>query len=31
VSMNGDAIHFELVDTLSKTSRGEGGFGSTGE
>ena len=29
VSMNGDAIHFELVDTLSKTSRGEGGFGST--
>ena len=31
VSMNGDAIHFELVDTLSNTSRGEGGFGSTGE
>ena len=31
VSMNGDAIHSELVDTLSKTSRGEGGFGSTGE
>ena len=31
VSMNGDAIHLDLVDTLSETSRGEGGFGSTGE
>ena len=31
VSMNGDAIHLDLVDTLSETSRGDGGFGSTGE
>ena len=30
VSMNGESIHFDLVDTLSDTSRGEGGFGSTG-
>ena len=30
VSMNGDAIHLDLVDTLSETSRGDGGFGSTG-
>jgi dUTPase len=29
--MNGDAIHLDLVDTLSETSRGDGGFGSTGE
>ena len=31
VSMNGEEIHFDLVDNLSDTSRGEGGFGSTGE
>ena len=31
VSMNGESIHFELVDTLSDTSRGEDGFGSTGK
>jgi dUTP pyrophosphatase len=30
VSMNGESIHFDLVDTLSDTSRGKGGFGSTG-
>ena len=30
VSMNGESIHFDLVDTLSDTSRGEDGFGSTG-
>jgi len=29
--MNGGAIHFELVDTLSQTSRGDDGFGSTGK
>ena len=29
VSMNGESIHFDLVDTLSDTSRGEDGFGST--
>ena len=31
VSMSGEAIHFDLVDTLSDSSRGEGGFGSTGK
>ena len=31
VSMNGESIHFDLVDTLSDTSRGEDGFGSTGK
>ena len=31
VSMNGESIHFDLVDTLSDTSRGEDVFGSTGK
>ncbi len=31
VSMSGEAIHFTLVDTLSDTTRGTGGFGSTGK
>jgi dUTP pyrophosphatase len=31
VSMSGEAIHFTLVDRLSDTSRGDGGFGSTGK
>ena len=31
VSMSGEAVHFTLVDTLSDTSRGDGGFGSTGK
>ena len=31
VSMSGEAIHFTLVDTLSETSRADGGFGSTGK
>jgi len=30
VAMDGSAIDFKLVDTLSETSRGSGGFGSTG-
>jgi len=30
VAMNGEPISFELVDRLSDTSRGTGGFGSTG-
>jgi len=30
VAMDGSSIHFTLVDELSKTTRGEGGFGSTG-
>ena len=30
VAMDGDPIHFELVDELSETSRGSDGFGSTG-
>ncbi len=30
VAMDGSPIHFSLVDTLSETSRGTGGFGSTG-
>ena len=30
VAMAGSPVHFRLVDELSETSRGEGGFGSTG-
>ena len=30
VSMDGSPINFELVNELSRTTRGEGGFGSTG-
>ena len=30
VSMDGSPINFELVNELSQTTRGEGGFGSTG-
>jgi len=30
-AMNGSPIHFSLVDQLSDTSRGTGGFGSTGD
>jgi len=29
--MNGSPISFEIVDELSETSRGKGGFGSTGK
>lgn len=31
VAMDGSPIHFKIVDELSETSRGSGGFGSTGE
>lgn len=31
VAMDGSPIHFELVNELSDTSRGGGGFGSTGK
>ena len=31
VSMDGGPIYFELVDNLSTSKRGEGGFGSTGK
>ena len=31
VAMDGSPIHFKIVDQLSETSRGSGGFGSTGE
>ncbi len=31
VAMDGSPIHVEIVDELSDTSRGEGGFGSTGK
>ena len=31
VAMDGSPIHFELVETLSVSTRGEGGFGSTGK
>ncbi|MBC8345060.1 MAG: dUTP diphosphatase [Candidatus Marinimicrobia bacterium] len=31
VAMDGSPIHFELVDELSETTRGSGGFGSTGK
>ena len=30
VAMDGSPIHFELVDELTETPRGTGGFGSTG-
>ena len=30
VAMDGSPLSFELVDKLSSTSRGAGGFGSTG-
>jgi dUTPase len=29
--MDGAPIHFEMVDALTETTRGSGGFGSTGE
>ena len=31
VAMDGSPIHFELVDDLSDSTRGDGGFGSTGK
>ena len=31
VAMNGEPITFEIVDELSDSTRGEGGFGSTGK
>ena len=31
VGMDGSPIHFSLVDDLSETTRGAGGFGSTGK
>jgi dUTP pyrophosphatase len=31
VAMDGSPIHFELVEKLSDTTRGGGGFGSTGK
>ncbi len=31
VAMDGSPIHFKIVEALSDTSRGSGGFGSTGE
>lgn len=31
VAMDGSPIHLEVVDRLSETARGEGGFGSTGK
>jgi dUTP pyrophosphatase len=31
VAMDGAPIHFEMVDALTETTRGEGGFGSTGK
>ena len=31
VAMDGSPIHFTLVDKLTESTRGEGGFGSTGE
>ncbi|SVB15700.1 uncharacterized protein METZ01_LOCUS168554, partial [marine metagenome] len=31
VAMDGSPIHFKLVDELSESTRGEGGFGSTGK
>jgi dUTP pyrophosphatase len=30
VAMDGSPIHFDIVDALSDSSRGMGGFGSTG-
>jgi dUTPase len=29
--MDGSPIHFKIVNELSETSRGSGGFGSTGK
>ena len=31
VAMNGSPISFEIVQDLSESTRGEGGFGSTGK
>ena len=31
VAMDGSPIYFELIDELTETTRGEGGFGSTGK
>jgi len=31
VAMDGSPIHYELVDALTETTRGSGGFGSTGK
>lgn len=31
VAMDGSPIHFQLVDELTETTRGTGGFGSTGK
>ncbi len=31
VAMDGSPIHFKIVDELSETARGAGGFGSTGQ
>ena len=31
VAMDGSPIHIEIVDELSETTRGSGGFGSTGK
>ena len=31
VAMDGSPIHFELVDKLTETDRGQGSFGSTGQ
>ena len=31
VAMDGAPIHFDLVDMLTETTRGSGGFGSTGK
>ena len=31
VAIDGSPIHFELVDKLTETDRGQGGFGSTGK
>ncbi len=31
VAMDGSPIHFKLVDQLSESTRGDGGFGSTGK
>jgi len=30
IALDGSPIHLQLVETLSSTERGEGGFGSTG-
>jgi dUTP pyrophosphatase len=31
VAMDGSPIHIDIVDELSETTRGSGGFGSTGK